>query len=100
MAPSSQAIGYSITKAYGRRPLPAGAAADVHMSAGVGRPPRGGIVVTGTEVLTGRVSDRNGPWLAERLRELGVELAFTTVVGDRPRTCVWRSTSWPSAASS
>lgn len=43
-----------------------------------------GIVVTGTEVLTGRVSDRNGPWLAERLREIGVDVAFTTVVGDRP----------------
>ena len=36
---------------------------------------RAGIVVTGTEVLTGRVADRNGPWLAERLRELGVDLA-------------------------
>ncbi len=45
---------------------------------------RAGIVVTGTEVLTGRVSDRNGPWLADRLRELGVDLAFTTIVGDRP----------------
>jgi nicotinamide-nucleotide amidase len=45
---------------------------------------RAGIVVTGTEVLTGRVSDRNGPWLAERLRELGVDLAHTTIVGDRP----------------
>ncbi|HEX4186872.1 MAG TPA: competence/damage-inducible protein A [Solirubrobacteraceae bacterium] len=44
---------------------------------------RAGIVVTGTEVLTGRVSDRNGPWLAERLRELGVDLAFTAIVGDR-----------------
>ncbi len=42
-----------------------------------------GIVVTGTEVLTGRVSDRNGPWLAERLRELGVDIAHTTIVGDR-----------------
>jgi nicotinamide-nucleotide amidase len=42
-------------------------------------------VVTGTEVLTGRVSDRNGPWLAEQLRELGVELAYTAVVGDRPQ---------------
>jgi nicotinamide-nucleotide amidase len=42
-------------------------------------------VVTGTEVLTGRVTDRNGPWLAERLRELGVDLAYTTIVGDRPR---------------
>ena len=29
---------------------------------------RAGIIVTGTEVLTGRVSDRNGPWLAEQLR--------------------------------
>jgi nicotinamide-nucleotide amidase len=45
---------------------------------------RAGIVVTGTEVLTGRVSDRNGPWLAERLHELGVDLAYTTIVGDRP----------------
>jgi nicotinamide-nucleotide amidase len=42
-----------------------------------------GIVVTGTEVLTGRVTDRNGPWLSERLRELGVDHAFTVVVGDR-----------------
>jgi nicotinamide-nucleotide amidase len=41
-------------------------------------------VVTGTEVLTGRVSDRNGPWLADRLHELGVELALTVIVGDRP----------------
>jgi nicotinamide-nucleotide amidase len=45
---------------------------------------RAGVVVTGTEVLTGRVSDRNGPWLAERLRELGVDLAHTVIVGDRP----------------
>jgi nicotinamide-nucleotide amidase len=46
--------------------------------------PRAGIVVTGTEVLTGRVKDRNGPWLAERLWELGVDVAYTTIVGDRP----------------
>jgi nicotinamide-nucleotide amidase len=45
---------------------------------------RAGIVVTGTEVLTGRVSDRNGPWLSDRLRELGVDLAHVTIVGDRP----------------
>jgi nicotinamide-nucleotide amidase len=44
---------------------------------------RAGIVVTGTEVLTGRVADRNGPWLSERLRELGVDHAYTLVVGDR-----------------
>jgi nicotinamide-nucleotide amidase len=40
--------------------------------------------VTGTEVLTGRVRDRNGPWLADRLLELGVELAHITICGDRP----------------
>jgi nicotinamide-nucleotide amidase len=45
---------------------------------------RAGIVVTGTEVLTGRVQDRNGPWLSDRLLELGVELAHTTICGDRP----------------
>lgn len=45
---------------------------------------RAAIVVTGTEVLGGRVSDCNGPWLAERLRELGVDLAHITIVGDRP----------------
>jgi len=44
---------------------------------------RAGIVVTGTEVLSGRVSDRNGPWLSDRLRELGVDHAYTVVVGDR-----------------
>ena len=44
---------------------------------------RAGIVVTGTEVLTGRVADRNGPWIADRLLELGVELAHVTICGDR-----------------
>jgi nicotinamide-nucleotide amidase len=46
---------------------------------------RAGIVVTGTEVLTGRVRDRNGPWLADRLLELGVELGHITICGDRPQ---------------
>jgi nicotinamide-nucleotide amidase len=45
---------------------------------------RAGIVVTGTEVLTGRVRDRNGPWVSDRLLELGVELAHVTICGDRP----------------
>jgi nicotinamide-nucleotide amidase len=45
---------------------------------------RAGIVITGTEVLTGRIRDRNGPWLADRLLELGVELAHITICGDRP----------------
>jgi nicotinamide-nucleotide amidase len=45
---------------------------------------RAGIVVTGTEVLTGRVADRNGPWLAEELRRQGVDVSTVVVVGDRP----------------
>ena len=44
---------------------------------------RAGVVVTGTEVLSGRVQDRNGPWLADRLAELGVELAHVMITGDR-----------------
>ncbi|MEI4271716.1 competence/damage-inducible protein A [Klenkia sp. LSe6-5] len=45
---------------------------------------RAGIVVTGTEVLTGRVTDRNGPWLAEQLRRRGLDVGQVVVVGDRP----------------
>jgi nicotinamide-nucleotide amidase len=44
---------------------------------------RAGILITGTEVLSGIISDRNGPWLSEQLRALGVELAHITIVGDR-----------------
>jgi len=45
---------------------------------------RAGIVVTGTEVLSGAVADRNGPWLSERLREQGVEVAHIIVdTGDQ-----------------
>jgi nicotinamide-nucleotide amidase len=46
-------------------------------------PPRAGILITGTEVLTGIISDRNGPWVSERLRELGVDAAMIEIVGDR-----------------
>jgi nicotinamide-nucleotide amidase len=45
---------------------------------------RAGILVTGTEVIAARISDRNGPWISERLGELGVEVAHILVVGDRP----------------
>jgi nicotinamide-nucleotide amidase len=47
-------------------------------------PVRAGILVTGTEVLTGIITDRNGPWLSERLREIGVDAAVIQIVGDRP----------------
>jgi len=45
--------------------------------------PRAGILITGTEVLTGIIRDRNGPWLSERLREAGVDAAMIQIVGDR-----------------
>lgn len=45
---------------------------------------RAGIVVTGTEVITGRIPDGNGPWVSERLAERGVEVAHILVVADRP----------------
>ncbi len=45
---------------------------------------RAGVVVTGTEVLSGRVTDQNGPWVARQLLEMGVDVAHITVCGDRP----------------
>jgi nicotinamide-nucleotide amidase len=44
---------------------------------------RAGIIVTGTEVLSGIIADRNGPWLSEQLRTRGVDLAHVMIVGDR-----------------
>lgn len=55
------------------------------MSGRTGKAVRAGILVTGTEVITGRISDRNGPWISERLGELGVEVAHILCVADRPR---------------
>ena len=45
---------------------------------------RAGILVTGTEVITATITDRNGPWISQRLAALGVEVAHILVVGDRP----------------
>jgi nicotinamide-nucleotide amidase len=44
---------------------------------------RAGIIVTGTEVLSGIIRDSNGPWLSERLREQGIDCAQILIVGDR-----------------
>src|SRR5947209_15614749 len=60
------------------------------MTAGSSHAPvRAGILVTGTEVLTGIISDRNGPWLSERLVEQGVDAAMIHIVGDRPGDLMW-----------
>ena len=45
---------------------------------------RAGILVTGTEVITARITDRNGPWISQHLAELGVDVAHILVAGDRP----------------
>jgi nicotinamide-nucleotide amidase len=45
---------------------------------------RAGIIVTGTEVLSGLIRDANGPWLSEALRGHGVSVEQIVVVGDRP----------------
>jgi nicotinamide-nucleotide amidase len=45
---------------------------------------RAGIVVTGTEVLTARIVDRNGPWLSEALRGYGFDVVHITICRDRP----------------
>ena len=40
--------------------------------------------VTGTEVITGTITDRNGPWISKELGGLGVEVSHILVVADRP----------------
>jgi len=44
---------------------------------------RAGIVATGSELLAGRITDLNGPWIAERLGGLGVDVTEILLVGDR-----------------
>jgi len=42
------------------------------------------IVAIGSELLLGQVVDTNSAWMAQRLTALGVNLYFTSVVGDNP----------------
>jgi nicotinamide-nucleotide amidase len=49
-----------------------------------GERPRAAVVVTGSELLSGTIPDRNGPWLSRELVDLGFEVAHVQVVGDRP----------------
>jgi PncC family amidohydrolase len=49
---------------------------------GTGRP-RAAVVLTGSELVTGVIPDRNGSWLAHELTRLGFEVAHMAVVGDR-----------------
>ena len=45
--------------------------------------PSAALVVVGSEVLSAKVVDENGPWAARRLRELGVRLLAIHTVPDR-----------------
>lgn len=40
------------------------------------------IVTTGTEILLGEIVDTNAAWIAQQLREIGVNLYYKTTVGD------------------
>jgi nicotinamide-nucleotide amidase len=42
------------------------------------------IVAIGSELLLGQIVDTNSAWMAQRLTTLGVNLYFTSVVGDNP----------------
>jgi nicotinamide-nucleotide amidase len=46
--------------------------------------PRAAFVVTGSELVRGERSDRNGPFLAREALRLGLEPARISIVGDRP----------------
>jgi nicotinamide-nucleotide amidase len=46
--------------------------------------PRGVVVVTGSELVRGERTDRNGPFLAGELLRLGLEPARIEIVGDDP----------------
>ena len=53
------------------------------MSSAGGRP-RAAIVVTGSELVRGERTDRNGPFYAREALRLGLEPARMTIVGDAP----------------
>ncbi|NTU61929.1 MAG: competence/damage-inducible protein A, partial [Chloroflexi bacterium] len=40
------------------------------------------IIATGSELLLGEVVDTNSPYIARRLREIGLNLYYKTIVGD------------------
>jgi competence/damage-inducible protein CinA-like protein len=46
--------------------------------------PRAVLVVTGSELVRGDRTDRNGPWLAQEVLRLGFEPARIEIVGDSP----------------
>ena len=59
---------------------------------------RAEIVTTGTEILLGEIVDTNAAWIAQQLRDSGINLFYKTTIGDNERrvqevieTCLSRS---------
>jgi nicotinamide-nucleotide amidase len=48
----------------------------------VGRTLSAEIVTTGTEILLGEIVDTNAAWIAQQMRDVGVNLYYKTTVGD------------------
>ncbi len=44
------------------------------------------IIVTGDELLYGRILDTNSHWIAQRVAEMGAKLRRVTTIGDEPET--------------
>ena len=43
---------------------------------------RAEIITIGTELLLGEINDTNATWMAQQLREIGIDLLYRTTVGD------------------
>ncbi len=50
---------------------------------------RAAILSTGDELTTGRIVDSNASWLADKLFEMGVDVACVLTVGDYPERMEW-----------
>ena len=50
---------------------------------------RAAVLSTGDELTTGRIVDTNASWIADKLFEIGVELAVVLTVGDHHDRLVW-----------
>ena len=48
--------------------------------------PKAAVVIIGAEVLSGKVSDQNGPYLIQQLRNRGIELTEIRIIDDTIET--------------
>ena len=57
--------------------------------------PTAAAIIIGDEILSGKFADENGPWLAIRCREIGLDLTRISIISDdihviahEVRTCI------------